>query len=257
MKSIKNELIHHSWTGSQKVAEEGTSLLCKSAPDICASNPQSISYVDKADLSHMLPAYPEGKIPDPRFTFIDKADQSVVDSRLSGFADKEGLMDSRMLSESRQNIIIFSESKEHPSSQEPRYGEFTARVEQCPTDNRVSFADKEDYVGYADNGESLLDTPFGYDTRYIDFYDFYHPFLKGYVILYHKSNLVYTVFFPQFLIFQQNNTAQTSVLIFFMSRHYYFFWKIKNRGKKLYKHYKLNCSYGKVSHALKRDNTLP
>ncbi|XP_033213869.1 uncharacterized protein LOC117170931 [Belonocnema kinseyi] len=152
--------------GPQKVAEEGTSLLCKSAPDICASNPQSISYVDKADLSHMLPAYPEGKIPDPRFTFVDKADQSVVDSRLSGFADKEGLMDSRMLSESRQNIITFSESKEHPNGQEPRYGEFATRVEQCPADNRVTFADQEGYVGYADNGESLLDTPFGYDTRY-------------------------------------------------------------------------------------------
>ena len=35
------------------------------------------------------------------------------------------------------------------------------------------------------------------------------------MILYHKSNLVYTVVFPQFLIFQQNNSAQTSVLIFF------------------------------------------
>ena len=42
------------------------------------------------------------------------------------------------------------------------------------------------------------------------------------VILYHKSNLVYTVVFPQFLNFQQNNSAQTSVLIFFTSRHYYF-----------------------------------
>ena len=27
--------------------------------------------------------------------------------------------------------------------------------------------------------------------------------LRVYVILYHKSNLVYTVFFPQFLIFQK------------------------------------------------------
>ena len=147
------------------MAEEGTSLLCKSAPDICASNPQSISYVDKADLSHMLPAYPEGKIPDPRFTFLDKTDQSVVDSRLSGFADKEGLMDSRILSESRQNIITFSESKEHPNGQEPRFGEFAGRVEQGPMDPRVSFADKEGYAGYSDKGESLLDTAFGYDTR--------------------------------------------------------------------------------------------
>ncbi|XP_051169480.1 uncharacterized protein LOC127286899 [Leptopilina boulardi] len=153
--------------GAQKVAEEGTSLLCKSAPDICASNPQSISYVDKADLSHMLPAYPEGKIPDPRFTFVDKADQSVVDSRLSGFADKEGLMDSRMLSESRQNIITFSESKEHQSGQEPRFTEFAGRVEQATIiDPRVSFSDKEGYPIYADKGESLLDTSFGYDTRY-------------------------------------------------------------------------------------------
>lgn len=141
--------------------------MCKSAPDICASNPQSISYVDKADLSHMLPAYPEGKIPDPRFTFVDKADQSVVDSRLSGFADKEGLMDSRMLSESRQNIITFSESKEHQSGQEPRFTEFAGRVEQATIiDPRVSFSDKEGYPIYADKGESLLDTSFGYDTRY-------------------------------------------------------------------------------------------
>ena len=41
--------------------------------------------------------------------------------------------------------------------------------------------------------------------------------LKGHMILYHKSNLVYTVIFPQFLIFQKNNSAETSVLIFFTS----------------------------------------
>ena len=45
------------------------------------------------------------------------------------------------------------------------------------------------------------------------------------------SNLVYTVFFPQFLIFQQNNSAQTSVLIFFKSWHYYFFEKLKIKEK--------------------------
>ena len=39
--------------------------------------------------------------------------------------------------------------------------------------------------------------------------------------------LVYTGSFPQFLIFQQYNSAQTSVLIFFTSRHYYFFEKLK------------------------------
>ena len=33
--------------------------------------------------------------------------------------------------------------------------------------------------------------------------------LQGYVILYHKSNLVYTVVFPHFLIFQKNNSAET------------------------------------------------
>ncbi|KAJ8681719.1 hypothetical protein QAD02_017511 [Eretmocerus hayati] len=79
-----------------RVAEEGTSLLCKTAPDICASNPQSaISYVDKADLSHVLPAYPETKIIDAaRFAdgklIVDAS--GVVDSRLSGFVDKEGLL---------------------------------------------------------------------------------------------------------------------------------------------------------------------
>ena len=67
------------------------------------------------------------------------------------------------------------------------------------------------------------------------------------VILYHKSNLVYTVVFLQFSIFQQNNSAQTSVLISFTSRHYYFLKKLKIVKKQLYK---LNCSYGKVSHTL-------
>ena len=67
-------------------------------------------------------------------------------------------------------------------------------------------------------------------------------------MLYHKSNLIYTGFFPQFLIFQQNNNAQTSVLIFFTSQHYYFLEKIIIVVKNLCK---LNCSYGKVSHTLK------
>ena len=53
------------------------------------------------------------------------------------------------------------------------------------------------------------------------------------MILYHKSNLVYTVVFPEFLIFQQNNSAQTSVLIFFTSRHNYFFEKLKIVEKQL------------------------
>ena len=69
------------------------------------------------------------------------------------------------------------------------------------------------------------------------------------MILYHKSNLVYKTVFAQFLIFQQNNSAQTSVLIFFTSRHYYFFEKLKTVEKQLCK---LNCSYGKVSHTLER-----
>ena len=68
------------------------------------------------------------------------------------------------------------------------------------------------------------------------------------MILYHKSNLVYTVVFPQFLIFQQNNSAQTSMLIFFTSRHYYVFKKLKIVEKQLGK---LNCFNGKVSHTLK------
>ena len=64
----------------------------------------------------------------------------------------------------------------------------------------------------------------------------------------HKSNLVYIVVFPQFLIFQQNNSAQTSVLIFFTFRHYYFVEKLKIVEKQLCK---LNCSYGTVLHTLK------
>ena len=73
------------------------------------------------------------------------------------------------------------------------------------------------------------------------------------MILYHDSNLVYTVFCPQFLTFQQNNSAQTSVLICFTPRHYYFFEKFKIVENQLCK---LNCSYGKVSHALKALSTF-
>ncbi|XP_050461167.1 uncharacterized protein LOC126856578 isoform X2 [Cataglyphis hispanica] len=158
----------------QKIAEEGTSLLCKSAPDICAgSNPQAISYVDKADLSHVLPAYPDNKGIDPRYNF-DKTEGSVVDSRLSGFTDKEGFIDSRILSDSRQNMIAFTDNKE--SGQEQRYtNDFSARSAEAQdiVDSRLSgFADKEGLLdsrlsGYVDKNESsLLDTPFGYDTRY-------------------------------------------------------------------------------------------
>ena len=67
-------------------------------------------------------------------------------------------------------------------------------------------------------------------------------------ILYHKRNLVYIIVFSQFLIFQKNNSVQTLVLIFFTSRHYYFFEKLKIVEKQLCK---LNCSYDKVSHTLK------
>ncbi|XP_019696486.2 uncharacterized protein LOC105182170 isoform X1 [Harpegnathos saltator] len=155
----------------QKVAEEGTSLLCKSAPDICASNPQAISYVDKADLSHVLPAYPENKNVDPRYSFVDKSEGSVIDSRLSGFTDKEGFIDSRILSDSRQNMIAFTDNKE--LNQEQRYPDFPARnTDQNVVDSRLSgFADKESLLdsrlsGYSDKNESLLDTPFGYDTRF-------------------------------------------------------------------------------------------
>ena len=50
-----------------------------------------------------------------------------------------------------------------------------------------------------------------------------------------KSNLVYIIVFPQFLTFQQNNSAQTSVFIFFTSRHYYFIKKLNILEKQLCK----------------------
>ena len=74
------------------------------------------------------------------------------------------------------------------------------------------------------------------------------------MILYHKSNLVYTLVFSQFLIFKQNNKAQASVLISFTSRHYYFFEKLKIVEKQLCK---LNCTYGKVSQTLKFQDGFP
>ena len=52
-------------------------------------------------------------------------------------------------------------------------------------------------------------------------------------------------FYLQFLILQKNNSALSSVLIFFTSRDYYFFEKLKIVEKNLRK---LNCSYGKVYH---------
>ena len=67
------------------------------------------------------------------------------------------------------------------------------------------------------------------------------------MILYHKSNLVYTIFFPQFLIFQKNNSAETYRKLKLTSGHYYFVKKLKIVEKQLCK---LNCSYGKVSHTL-------
>lgn len=143
-------------------------MLCKSAPDICASNPQAISYVDKADLSHVLPAYPDNKNVDPRYNF-DKSEGSVVDSQLSGFTDKEGFIDSRILSDSKQNMIAFADKE---PGHEQRYTDFPTRnVDQNIIDSRLSFADKEGLLdsrlsGYGDTNESLLDTPFGYDTRF-------------------------------------------------------------------------------------------
>ena len=55
------------------------------------------------------------------------------------------------------------------------------------------------------------------------------------------------VVFPQFFSFEQNNSVETSMLIFFTSRHYSFFEKLKIVEKQLCK---LNCSDGKDSHTL-------
>ena len=44
---------------------------------------------------------------------------------------------------------------------------------------------------------------------------------------YHKSNLVYTVVFPQFFIFQQNNSAETKRKLTLTSGHYYLVEKLK------------------------------
>ena len=67
------------------------------------------------------------------------------------------------------------------------------------------------------------------------------------MILYHKSNLVYTVVFTQFLIFQKNNNAETLRKLTLTSGHYYFVEIFKNVEKQLCQ---LNCSYGNVSDAL-------
>ena len=61
------------------------------------------------------------------------------------------------------------------------------------------------------------------------------------------------VFFPQFLIFQKNNSVETSRKLTLTSGHYYFVEKLKIMEKKLCK---LNCSYGKVSHALNENKRI-
>ena len=70
------------------------------------------------------------------------------------------------------------------------------------------------------------------------------------MILY-KRYLVYTVVFPQFLIFQKNNNAETKRKLTLMSGHYYFVEKLKIVEEQLEQLCKLNTSYGKVSHTLK------
>lgn len=120
-------------------------------------------------MSHLPPCYPEAQTSDPRFAFVEKAEPGIVDSRLSGFTDKEGLMDSRILSsrqDSRQNMIAFSDSKEHVlvNSQEPRYVEFCGRnqiIEATICDQRMA-----SYQQDSKNAESLLDAPLGYDSSY-------------------------------------------------------------------------------------------
>ena len=67
-------------------------------------------------------------------------------------------------------------------------------------------------------------------------------------MLYHQSNLVYTVVFPQFLIFQKKKYCRDEKKINIDVSALLFCSKLKNCGKQLCK---LNCSYGKVSHAHK------
>ena len=115
----------------------------------------------------MPPCYPDSQNVDPRFVFVEKVEPGVVDSRLSGFADKEGLMDSRILSESRQNMIAFTDSKEHVlvSGQDTRYVEFCARVEQQQaggSDPRLANYQQQENATV----DSLLDAPLGFDNRY-------------------------------------------------------------------------------------------
>ncbi|CAB0028046.1 unnamed protein product [Trichogramma brassicae] len=194
---LNGALLYTYFTSPMRIAEDGTSLLCKTAPDICASNPQSaISYVEKADLSaHMLPAYPETKIVESRFVAAgqnfpvqDQSDpNAVIDSRPSGYVDKEGnLVDSRLLSEPRQNVVTFAEDKEHPSCQEPpaRFSDFplppvettTIVTNDQPQQQSVqqqpplAFADKE-AGNFIANGEhsivvDSLDIQYSYDSRY-------------------------------------------------------------------------------------------
>ena len=74
------------------------------------------------------------------------------------------------------------------------------------------------------------------------------------MVLYHKRSLVYAGFYSQFLIFQTNNSTQTSVFIFSTYGHQYIFTKLKIVGKKLRKlnwfngkyHIPLNGKYDKL-----------
>lgn len=145
---------------STRVTDDGetTIIICKAAPDICTSNPQAISYVDKTNLSHILPAYQNQQVVDPQFTFVDKVEPGIVDSQLSGFADKEGFMDSRILSDSRQNTVKFTEGKQiilnsQQYQQEPRYIEFCtgSRIEQQQSSpNVMVVSDSKNVNNYTD-----------------------------------------------------------------------------------------------------------
>ncbi|CAB0035454.1 unnamed protein product [Trichogramma brassicae] len=181
-----------------RIAEDGTSLLCKTAPDICASNPQSaISYVEKADLSaHMLPAYPETKIVESRFVAAgqnfpvqDQSDpNAVIDSRPSGYVDKEGnLVDSRLLSETsteRGDVCRRQRASKLSRASGERFSDFplppvettTIVTNDQPQQQSVqqqpplAFADKE-AGNFIANGEhsivvDSLDIQYSYDSRY-------------------------------------------------------------------------------------------
>lgn len=156
--------------GPQRLAEEGTSLLCTPTPDICASNSKAnISYVNRADISKILPTYQETQtLVDTHIVFVDKAATSVINSEDTEYHRKDSLTDSRVVLESRQNMIAFTDGIQYSFVQEPRYVHFLSGGKLDSNDpiipsNIILYCRNVSYAEQLCKTDSLMDAPLAYN----------------------------------------------------------------------------------------------